>query len=238
MLWGAVESSLAQEAGYSTPYFIELYNGERVYARKLQYKSPLFKQNHFLLDDTLRFKPEEVKVFQNTEGYFARVNAGRRFSDFAQRERTGRISTFFVLRTDYNTYGPGVGMGMGGFGRYGYGGYGYPTQRKVYYYSKDNGPLEPLTYRNLRVALSDNPGSLESLQKYKSAQTLQTGMYVAGAGIIGVGLYQQFKGGQTSSFSPLLLVGLGVSLLPQLLKFTSKDRLSEAIELYNYERVD
>ncbi|WP_205503601.1 hypothetical protein [Rufibacter psychrotolerans] len=238
--WMAVEGAWGQQnVSSGQPYFIELHNGERVYASKLQFKSPVFKQNFFLLDDSLRYAPEAVKSFQSQEGYFARVNAGRRFSDFAQRESVGRVSTYFVYRTDYSSYAPGIGIGMGGYGGYGYGmggyGYGYPTQRRVYYFSKENGPLEPLTYKNLRAALSDNPGSLESLQDYKRGQNIQTGMYIAGAGLMLAGIQQQFKGGTSSpSVSPLLLVGAGIALIPQIIRLVKKDKLSEAIELYNY----
>ncbi|WP_207433466.1 hypothetical protein [Sabulibacter ruber] len=240
--WAAVECAWSQGVSTGQPYFIELHNGQRVYASKLQFKSPVFKQNFFLLDDSLKYAPDAVKVFQSQEGYFARVNAGRRFSDFAQRESVGRVSTYFVYRTDYNSYAPGIGIGMGGYGGYGYGmggyggyGYGYPTQRRVYYFSKDNGPLEPLTYKNLRAALSDNPGSVESLQNYKRGQNIQTGMYIAGAGLMLAGVQQQFRGGSSGgSVSPLLLVGAGITLLPQIIRLVKKDKLSEAIELYNY----
>ncbi|WP_062543578.1 hypothetical protein [Rufibacter tibetensis] len=235
--WMAVECAWSQNVTSGQPYFIELHNGERVYASRLQFKSPVFKQNFFLLDDTLKFTPEKVKYFQSQEGYFARVDAGRRFSNFAQREQAGRISTYFVYRTDYNSYSPGIGVGMGGYGMggYGMGGYGYPTQRRVYYFEKEKGPLQPLTYKNLRAALSDNPGSVESLQDYKRGQNIQTGIYVAGAGLMVAGITQQFRSGYNgSSVSPLLLVGAGISLIPQLLRLVKKDKLAEAIDLYNY----
>ncbi|MGV3538653.1 MAG: hypothetical protein ACO1OQ_02520 [Rufibacter sp.] len=230
--WAAVGSTLGQTTSLGQPYYVELHNGERIYANRLQYKSPLFKQNYFLLDDSLKFAPETVKFFQSQDGFFARLTSGRRHSDFAQREQAGRISTYFVYRTDYN-YSPGVGIG--GYG-YGYGG-GYTTQRRVYYFSKDNGPLEPLSYKTLRTALADNPGSLESLQQYKRSQNIQTGMYIAGAGLMFAGFQQQTKSAQ-GSYSPLLFVGLGVALLPQILKFVRKDRLSEAIDIYNYSPVN
>ncbi|GGK83078.1 hypothetical protein ACD591_14305 [Rufibacter glacialis] len=235
--WVAVECAWSQNVTSGQPFFIELHNGERVYAQRLQFKSPVFKQNFFLLDDTLRYAPEAVKYFQSQDGYYARVDAGRRFSNFAQREQAGRISTYYVYRTEYNSYSPGIGIGMGGYGMggYGMGGYGYPTQRRVYYFEKEKGPLQPLTYKNLRVALSDNPGSMESLHDYKKGQNIQTGMYVAGAGLMVAGVAQQFRSGYSgSSVSPLLLVGAGISLLPQLFRLVKKDKLSEAIELYNY----
>jgi hypothetical protein len=236
--WAAV--SQAQDVSSGTPYFVELHNGQRVYARRLQFKSPIFKQNYFLLDDTLRYNPEMVKYYQSQDGFFARVEAGRRFSDFAQRDQAGKVSTYFVYRTDYNSYGPGVGIGMGGYGMGGYGYGGYPTQRKVYYFSKENGPLQPLTYKNLRPALADNPGSLESLQDYKRGQNIQTGIYIAGAGVLVAGLQQQFRGSSSSgsNFSTLTLVGAGIMLIPQIIKLVKKDKLSEAIDLYNYTPVE
>ncbi|WP_210462264.1 hypothetical protein [Rufibacter roseolus] len=242
LCWMGAQSSWAQINSTTSgqPYFIELHNGQRVYASRLQFKSPIFKQNFFLLDDSLKYAPETVKYFQSQEGFFARVDAGRRFSNFAQREQAGRVSTYFVYRTDYNSYGPGIGVGYGGYGGYGMGGYGmggygYPTQRRVYYFQKENGPLQPLTYKNLRTALSDNPGSMESLQDYKRGQNIQTGMYVAGAGLMVAGITQQFRGGSTSGkISPLLLIGAGISLIPQILRLVKKDQLGEAIDIYNY----
>ncbi|AMM52767.1 hypothetical protein TH61_05725 [Rufibacter sp. DG15C] len=241
LAWATTESAWAQDM--SKPYFIELMTGERIYARRIQFKSPLFKQNYFLLDDSLQYTPERVRYYQNQDGFFARLNTtGRRYSDFAQRETSGKISTYFTYRTDYSGYAPGVGVGMGGVGvgmGGGYG-YGYPTQRRVYYFSKENGPLEPLSYKNLRVALSDNPGSMESLQKYKTGQNIQLGMYVVGGGLLVAGALQQFKSGSdgSSRISPLFYVGLGVTLLPQVIRLVKKDQLSEAIELYNYTPVN
>jgi hypothetical protein len=238
LAWATTESAWAQDM--SKPYFIELMTGERIYARRIQFKSPLFKQNYFLLDDSLQYTPERVRYYQTQDGFFARLNAtGRRHSDFAQRETSGKISTYFTYRTDYSGYAPGVGVGMGGIGVGGYG-YGYPTQRRVYYFSKENGPLEPLSYKNLRVALSDNPGSMESLQKYKTGQNIQLGMYIVGGGLLVAGALQQFKSSPdgSSRISPLFYVGLGVTLLPQVIRLVKKDQLSEAIELYNYTPVN
>lgn len=136
LAWAAIGTGWAQQGVTSgQPYFIELHTGERIYAQKLQFKSPVFKQNFFLLDDSLKYAPEAVRFFQDQEGFFARVDAGRRFSNFAQREQAGRVSTYFVYRTDYSSYSPGIGIGMGGYGMGGYGGYGggygYPSQRRV-----------------------------------------------------------------------------------------------------------
>ncbi|GAA4309990.1 hypothetical protein GCM10023183_27530 [Nibribacter koreensis] len=238
LTWSITESVWAQDV--SQPYFIELMTGERIYARRIQFKSPLFKQNYFLLDDSLQYAPERVRYYQTQDGFFARLNAnGRRHSDFAQRETSGKITTYFTYRTDYSGYAPGVGVGMGGIGVGGYG-YGYPTQRRVYYFAKENGPLEPLSYKNLRVALSDNPGSMESLQKYKRGQNIQLGMYVAGGGLMLAGIQQQFRSGPEggNKISPLFFVGLGVTLLPQVIRLVRKDQLSEAIDLYNYTPVN
>lgn len=229
LAWAAVGSSWAQSTSTGTPYYVDLQTGERVYARRIQFKSPLFKGNYFLLDDSLKYAPEMVKSYQTPEGYFARISGGKRSSDFAQRQSTGRISTYFTYRTDYSNMYPGMGIGYGGY-RYGGLGYGMPTQRRVYYFSKDNSELQPLNYQNLRVAVSDNAGSMAVLQKYKQGKVTQTVMYIAGAALMIGGLTQSSGNG----ISPLVYVGAGVSILPALLQFTRKDRLSEAIELYNY----
>ncbi|MBD0327753.1 MAG: hypothetical protein ICV68_15060 [Pyrinomonadaceae bacterium] len=231
--WGQQVPNDLREPGL----FIGLANGQRIYARKLQMKSPIFKKDFFIVNDSAQYDLAGVQYFQNEEGFYTRVHNSKR-SDFAKRSSVGRISKFYTAKTSYNNYGPY------GYGGYGFGGYGYnvPTTRLVYYFSKDGGPLQDLNYQNLRGALSDNAGSMELLERYRRSKRIETGLTVAGAGLFVYGMINSLKGSSTGTqqnfgqrADPTLYLGLGLAAIPWALRMFKKDHLNEAIELYNYD---
>ena len=91
--------------------FVGLNNGQRVYAKRVQIKSPLLKSNYFLLDDSIRFATEAVKYYQNEDGFFLKISDPYGRDDFAERLISGRISKYYISKTYYNNmYGPGYGL--------------------------------------------------------------------------------------------------------------------------------
>lgn len=227
--WGQVAPTNIQEPGM----FIGLNNGQRVYARKLQVKSPIFKKNFVLVNDSAQYDMAAVQYFQDEEGFYTRISHNKR-SDFAKRVSVGKISKFYTSKTSYDNYYPGM------YGAYGYGGYGYgmPSTRRVYYFSKDGGPLADLNYQNLRGALVENAGSIEVLEKYRRGKRLETGLTVLGSGVFIYGLINSLKSpvaGAVRQADPTLYLGLGLAAIPWIMNLFQKDRLNEAIELYNYD---
>ncbi|WP_347157573.1 hypothetical protein [Pontibacter chitinilyticus] len=220
---------------YSRPgkYFVQLQNGEVLYANKLQYKSPIFKQNHFLLNDTLKVNPSMVAAFQDDEGYFARVEAGNSYDSFAKRLLDGpRIDKFYTSRTTYD-YSP-YGYGYGPFG------YGGPntSRRRIYFFSKDNGPLYLFDYNNLQDALSDNAASMALLRKYRKDKLVNTGVTILGAGLLAVGglvTAKNSNGNGAVQISPVMYAGAGVLGAQFVINLFQKDKLTQAIEVYNYQ---
>ena len=212
-------------------YFIKLQTGEVVPARKIQLKSPLFKANYFLLDDTLRYSPAMISAYQNEDGYYARVEPGSHSEAFAKRILEGpRIDKFYSSRTTYDHYG---------YSPYGYGyGYGPPrtSRRRIYYFSKDDGPLYLYNYENLQMALSDNASSLLLLQKYKRDKYLNTGITVVGAGLMALGVInsQRTLDGNLK-LSPMLYAGAGVLGAQFVINLFQKDKLTQAVQVYNYQ---
>ncbi|WP_115374743.1 hypothetical protein [Adhaeribacter pallidiroseus] len=226
---GQVAPTNLQEPGM----FIGLNNGQRVYARKLQMKSPIFKKSFILVNDSAQYDMAAVQYFQDQEGFYTRITNSKR-SDFAKRVSVGKISKFYSSRTSYDNYYPGM------YGPYGYGGYGYgmPSTRRVYYFSKDGGPLADLNYQNLRSALSENAGSLEVLEKYRRGKRLETGLTILGSGVFVYGLVNSLKTPAPNAArraDPTLYVGLGLAAIPWIMNLFQKDHLNEAIELYNYD---
>ena len=227
--WAQVAPTNLQEPGM----FIGLNNGQRVYARKLQIKSPVFKKSFILVNDSAQYDMAAVQYFQDQDGFYTRITNSKR-SDFAKRVSAGKISKFYSSKTSYDNYYPGM------YGPYGYGGYGYgmPSTRRVYYFSKDGGPLADLNYQNLRGALSENAGSLEVLEKYRRSKRVETSLSVLGAGVFVYGLVNSLKAPATGAVrraDPTLYVGLGLAAIPWVMNLFQKDHLNEAIELYNYD---
>ena len=212
-------------------YFLQLQNGEIVYANKLQLKSPLFKSNHFLVNDTLKYNPSMVAAYQNEDGFFARVEAGNSYDDFAKRILDGpRIDKFYTSRTMYD-YG------------YGYSPYGYgiprSSRKRIYFFSKDNGPLYILDYNNLQQALADNAASMDILNKYRRDKLINTGVTVLGAGLLAAGALVSIDNSNDPTtgvkVSPLMYAGVGVLGAQFVINLFQKDKLTQAMEVYNYQ---
>jgi hypothetical protein len=211
--------------------FIQLQTGEVIYANKIQLKSPVFKTNHFLLNDSLKYNPGMVAAYQNQDGYFARVEAGNSYDDFAKRVLDGpRIDKFYTSRTTYD-YG------------YGYSPYGYgvprSNRRRIYFFSKDEGPLYLINFENLEQALADNAASMEMLNRYRRDKLINTGVSILGAGLLAAGTLSSLNGAQgpngNVSISPLMYAGLGVLGAQFTINLFQKDKLTQAMEVYNYQ---
>ncbi|WP_299706517.1 hypothetical protein [uncultured Pontibacter sp.] len=210
-------------------YFIQLRNGQVVYANKLQYKSPIFKQDFFLLDDSLKYAPELVDVYQSSDGYFARVAAGNRFDSFAKRILEGpRISKFYTTTIDYSA------MGYHPYG------YGMPrsSRRRIYFFSKDNGPLMTFNQQNLEQALADNASSMVLIQRHKRERVISTVMGIAGAGLLTYGLLSSSQSSTNPNdvnISPIVYAGAGLIAVPLVIQLFRKDKLTQAVDVYNYQ---
>lgn len=210
-------------------YFLKLQSGEVIEANKIQLKSPLFKSNYFLMDDSLKYSPAQVSTYQNEDGYYARVEPGNSSEAFAKRILEGpRVEKFYTSRTTYENYG---------YSPYGYG-YGMPrsSRKRIYYFSKDGGPLYLFNHENLQQALGDNAASLALLQKYKREKYISTGVTILGAGLMALGVVnsQQSPDGSVK-LSPLLYVGAGVVGAHFVINLFQKDKLTQAVQVYNYQ---
>ncbi|TPE45487.1 hypothetical protein [Pontibacter mangrovi] len=217
-------------------FFLQMQDGRVIYANRLQYKSPLFKSSHFLVNDSLKINPSMVNVFQNEDGFFARVEAGNRYDSFAKRVTDGpRIDKFYTTRTYYD------GGGYG-YSPYGYG-YGMPrtSRKRIYFFSKDQGPLYVMNYDNLETALADNASSMALLRRYKKDKLINTGVSVVGAGLLVAGAVKSFSDSQEVNgttqlnVSPLIYAGAGILGAQLVVNLFQKDKLTQAMEVYNYQ---
>jgi hypothetical protein len=221
----------------TTRFAVGLKNGRVIRAYDVEIKQPVFGRSFLLLDGQQRLDLSEIRYYEDETGHYVRTTLpNSRRETTLRRDRQGRISLYSITSTQYN--GSGFGSpygGFGGFGRYGYGGYG-PSYRtvKTEYFSKDNGPVENLTLRNLAIATADNPGSSALLAKARSYQRITTLSYVAAGGLIAAGLFSTLRPGDSGlAVSPLVYAGAPLLIVPLIIGSKQQNSIRQAILLYN-----
>ncbi len=223
----------------SPRFQVGLKSGMVYNVRDVESRSPLFGHSYLLLDGQRKVDYADVAYYEDETGHYVRTTLpnSNRETTF-KREKTGRISLYSTTSTTYNNYGPGYGgVGYGGFGypgRYGspYGGY---RTVKTEYFSKDNGPVQNMTMRNLALATADNPGAQQLLADGRRYQTYVTASYVAGGGLLLYGLLQSLKTNSTG-ISPLVYLAVPILIVPVVLQGKQIEKQRDAIALYNSGR--
>ncbi|WP_310396244.1 hypothetical protein [Hymenobacter sp.] len=223
---------------------VGLKNGMVYSASDVETKSPLFGRSYLLLDGQRKFELAEVGFYEDESGHYVRTTLpGSSRESTLRRDKTGRISLYSITSSQYNS-GPGgfgypgyggYGYGGGGFGGYPYGG-GYRTV-KTEYFSKDNGPIQSLSARNLMLATSDNAGAQQLLAESQRYQQATVASYVVGGGLLVYGLLQSLRpteGGR--SVSPLIYAAIPILIIPVVLQGKQASNQRQAIALYNAGR--
>lgn len=224
----------------TTRYAVGLKSGQVHKGFDVLLKQPLLGRAYLLLDGQQRFEMDQVRYYEDETGFYVRTTLpGRSARETTlRRDKVGRISMYSITSTQYANNGMG---GMGGFGRYGgFGGYPYgfggPMYRttKTEYFSKDNGPIENLTLRNLSLATADNQVAISLLLQARQYQTYTTFSYVAAGGLLAAGLLRSLKpSADGPTISPLVYASLPFLIVPLVLGGKSQNNVRQAISLYN-----
>jgi hypothetical protein len=213
---------------------VGLKNGMVYSANDVEVKSPLFSHSFLLLDGQRRLDFAEVGYYEDESGHYVRTTLpGSNRETTFRREKTGRISLYSTTSTSYSPSYGGMGGGFG-YGGMGYGGMPYGGYRttKTLYFSKDNGPIENMTMKNLALATRDNAGSQQLLAEARRYQNYTTLSYVAGGGLLVAGLLQSFRPG-AAGISPLTYAAIPVLIVPLVLQSKQMNNQRQAIALYN-----
>ena len=110
---------------------------------------------------------------------------------------------------------------------------GYRTVRTEYF-SKDNGPIEDLSIKNLQIATLDNAGSQQLLANARRYQTYTTLSYVGAGGLLLAGVLSSFSGNSNGfSVSPLVYAAIPLAIVPLVVGGKSQNNIKQAILLYN-----
>jgi hypothetical protein len=224
---------------------VGLRNGQLYNVSDVEVKSPLFGRSFLLLDGQRRVDLNEVGFYENETGHYVRTTLpGSSREATLRREKTGRISLYATYNTSYSPGYGGLGYGGLGYGGLGYGGlggygmgyggspYGGYRTTKTEYFSKDNGPIQNLSTRNLQLATADNPGAQALLANSKRYQATVTTAYVVGGGLLLYGAYQSFRGSSTG-ISPFLYAAIPVLIVPLIFQGKQASAQRQAISLYN-----
>jgi hypothetical protein len=217
---------------------VGLKNGMVYSASDVEVKTPLFGRSYLLLDGQRKFELTEVGFYEDESGHYVRTTLpGTARESTLRRDKTGRISLYSITSSQYSS-GPG-GFGYPGYGGYGYGGMGgYPyggyRTVKTEYFSKDNGPIQSLSTRNLMLATADNAGAQQLLAESRRYRRATIASYVVGGGFMVAGLLQSLNpSGGSRSISPLVYVAIPVLIVPVVLQSKQANNQRQAIVLYN-----
>jgi len=219
-------------------YQVGLKTGMVYNVYDVEVKNPLFGRSYLLLDGQRRVEFDEVGFYDDETGHYVRTTLpGASRESTLRRDKTGRISLYSITSTQYSpTPYPGrygsIGYGGFGYGGYPYGG-GYRTV-KTEYFSKDNGPIQNLTLRNLALATTDNAGAQQLLADARRYQKASLASYAVGGGLLVYGLIQTLRPTDTgTSISPFVFASIPVLIVPIIFQSKQANNQRQAIALYN-----
>lgn len=215
-------------------YSVGLKSGQVLRGYDVQVRSPVFGRTFLLVDGQQKLDFNEVRYYEDETGFYVRTTLPGRSKreSTLRRDRVGRISLYSITTQQYSNNG----FGPGGYSPYGYGGFGgYRTVRNEYF-SKDNGPIEDLSIRNLQLATTDNAGSQQLLADARRYQTLTTLSYVGAGGLLLAGVLSSFGGSNGLSVSPLVYMAIPLAIVPLAIGGKSQNNVKQAVLLYNTGR--
>lgn len=172
-------SAGAQEVPDNKNY-LYLYSDSIIYANRIQLR-PDFSGYWQLRVDSRRIPVDQVKFFNNEDGFFANTKklTFTRTSQFSERIIEGKINLYQERPYDPFSYDRSYRHG------YGYRPGRYPAVDMSMYYNKGYTDLKKVNYNNLKYDMADNPESMKFLNKYRKSASRSKIMYVtAGASII------------------------------------------------------
>lgn len=198
--------------------FIELTDGTNI-SGKIDYKAPPFKKGYFLVNDTMRYDEVSVRSFQIGTKYFRKISPpGTAPSSFYLRTVTGKIDAF--TKTSSQLF---------------IGGGGTTNMRNRWdYYSIDNGPLKKVRYRFLKKDLQESTKAMKVVKQVTNLRIVSAVLYTGGTALI-VGGVASLANTEDNSIPPGLIVGVIAFNANFFLLDTKRNKLLQAIEIYNSE---
>lgn len=223
--------------------YLYLFSDSTVYAQKIRLR-PDLRGSMTLRVDSRRVPIDQVKFFNNEEGFFANTKKLDLFNRtaFAERIVEGKINLFQEVTYSFNDMQPN---------------YGRFSNRRAHVvntrllYNKGLFDLKRVNYDNLREDMADRKESLDLLAGYRKSMRMGTVMYAAAGVAIVASAVTFFSGngfkqtGTTFGHLPryeakshtgsFLLMGLGagLGLGGYLVQASGSRNMERAVEVYN-----
>ncbi|RDC55452.1 hypothetical protein DU508_14280 [Pedobacter chinensis] len=223
--------------------FLYLYSDSTIYANRVTMR-PDFSGTWSLRADSRRIPLEQVKFFNNEDGFYANTRKVDFFNSvsFAERIIEGKINLY--QEVSYNSHPFDDEF------------YRFQTRRRQavntrMFYNKHFADLKKVTYNNLIIDMADRSESIDLLKGYRKSMRIGTAMYIgAGAAIIASAItlfansgFKQIGTGtgnmpiykNDSSTGSFLLMGLGggLGIGGFLIQSSGSKNIERAIDAYN-----
>jgi hypothetical protein len=172
----------AQSLPKDSLYFVHLKDGSTIYSNKVKLVNSL-KGKYLLLDSNKRIPLSQALDFKGWQGTFAIGHPGGQYDAYRLQNEGRRISLYSQCYYETDTY----------FASTSPDGPTFPTtittQRKALYFRKgEDGDIQPLSYQNLKVAMADNPASIQQLQVARTNIYLGVGLLAGGVALTVAGV--------------------------------------------------
>lgn len=224
--------------------FLYLYSDSVIYANKIRLR-PDFLDSWQLRADSRRVPTQQVKFFNNEEGFFAntrKLDYGN-YGSFSERIIQGRINLYQQI-----VYDPLV------YDRYSRFRHRRATAADIsLFYNKSFNDLKKVNYRNLKTDMADQAESMALLNMYRKRTNTGNLLYgAAGAAVIaslvifvtegsrmtkdtGFGGYQTPELRRSNFTGSFLMLGLGLGFAAGgfYLNRSGSRYLERAVEAYN-----
>jgi hypothetical protein len=174
----SLPNSTAQSPPKDSLYYVRLLDGSTIYSNKVRLVQPAFQQKYLLLDSNKRLPLSQVRDFVGWQGTFAVGNLGGRYDAFRLQNEGRRISLYSQCYYETETVFASTAANAPATATT------ITTAQKALYFRKgQNGDIEPLTYANLKTALSDNPASMQQLRVARTHLYLGIGLMAGGVAL-------------------------------------------------------
>lgn len=227
--------------------FVYLYSDSVIYADHVRLRADFFNTLQ-LRADTKRIPLEQVKFFNDDNGFFANIRrlSFVRNSNFVERIIEGKINIFKEIPYTLSSFNRGHGYRRSGRNE---------SIDMQMYYNKGYADLKKVTYTNLRMDMADDQRTLDLLEGYrKNVRTTKTLYISAGASLVAgfasfvitglkefnepmnTGFNTAASSGKSRNFAvSFALIGIGAGLATggYINSISGLKRLEEVVDVYN-----
>lgn len=203
--------------------YVGLEDGTEINHENLFLKKPAFSKKYLESGDGIKYSLDDVKYYNNHNGYYLkRVKKSGRY-EFLQRELVGEIELFGITKS-VSSYDYTSGM--------------YSTQSTRWnYYRAENGPIKKVNYKNFKIDLVGCDACMKEAKKGGVNSTMSKVTFTTGLVVFigsAIALFSQDLGpGESANAGPGIYIGPALAVSSMFFIGPARKRFKNAIMLYN-----